>query len=168
MIPVDVPDKWEFTMGEAFPATDPVARWLVTVSLALRDLIWANTKMDEAADEAADDRTQYFRMTCLHLWEIAKFLQETHDAWPEVEAFVDGLPAEARQHLADLRAAVNTEAELGGVGVEAVQIRDFLAHYGQARHPLRPSQERSRHAVERRTLHPRIESSQPRSSLQRT
>lgn len=71
-----------FRMGEVFPANDPVARWVMTLAIALVDLLWAEAKMDQAQAEDDDDsmdRPQYFRMTCLHLWEVV-----SSRSWPRL------------------------------------------------------------------------------------
>ncbi len=127
-----------FRMGDIFPATDPVARWLVTLAIALTELIWADLKMRQAWEveraEAADDppsldQIQYFRLICLQVWEIAKFLQESYYEWPDIKAFVDALPEKAGDHRAALLEAVAHDALLGGIRVELVMARDLRAHY---------------------------------------
>lgn len=64
---------YRFTMGAVFPANDPVARWLVTLSIGLGDLICANMRLDETEDDR--ERTQMFRLSCLNLWETATVLK---------------------------------------------------------------------------------------------
>ncbi len=127
-----------FRMGDIFPATDPVARWLVTLAIALTELIWADSKMRQAWEveraKAADDppsldQIQYFRLICLQVWEIAKFLQESYDQWPDIKAFVHALPEQAGDHRAALLEAVADDALLGGIRVELVMARDLRAHY---------------------------------------
>jgi hypothetical protein len=121
-----------FRFGDVFPASDPVARWLVTLAVALVDLNWVEAKMDQAQAEDDDDsidRPQYFRMVCLQFWEVAKFVEETYDSSPEIRAFVDALPDHVREHFSALRGMVTNDAELGGIRVELVKVRDFRAHY---------------------------------------
>ena len=56
---------YRFRMGEAFPTDDPVARWLVTVSIALNDLVFALRGADEAKED--HELSEFFRLACLRL-----------------------------------------------------------------------------------------------------
>lgn len=120
--------RYEFTIGDAFPADDPVARWLVTISAGLNDLLLANQHFRDSRVE--HETLYFFRLASAHLWEIAKFITETYDSWDEVRAFVDGLPREALEALEAIR-RVGTTGDLSTVGTELVQIRDLFSHYQQ-------------------------------------
>jgi hypothetical protein len=118
--------RYEFTIGDIFPADDPVARWLVTISAGLNDLLLANQHF---RDSRAEHETLYFfRLASAHLWELAKFITETYDSWDEIRAFVDGLQPQAREALEAIRRVAKT-GDLSTVGTELVQIRDLFSHY---------------------------------------
>ena len=114
-------------MGEVFPADDPVARWLVTISVGLNDVVHANRLMDAA--EEGYETAYFFRLASLHLWELTKFIEESHAAWDEIQAFVATLPEKARrEHFRAIEEMGETGA-LASVGKELVQIRDLFVHY---------------------------------------
>lgn len=113
-------------MGEVFPAGDPVARWLVTTSVGLNDVVFANALMEKA--EKGYENLYFFRLASSHLWELAKFITESHDAWEELQKFVGDLPEDARKRFKAIRQIVTT-GELSTVGKELVQVRDLFAHY---------------------------------------
>jgi hypothetical protein len=117
---------YRFRFSEVFPVEDPVARWLVTLSMGFNDVIRTNSKAEEAIDDAAELLSS-FRLASLHLWEIAKFITDTHSNVDEVRAFVDDLPKEAQENLAAIKGLVDTGA--AEIGKQLVQIRDLLAHY---------------------------------------
>ena len=117
---------FKVTMGDVFPADDPVARWLVTRSVGLNDMVLANGLMEKA--EKDYENLYFFRLASSHLWEVTKFITESHDAWPEIQAFVAGLPEDTRKQYAEIQAIVQT-GELAAVGTELVQVRDLFSHY---------------------------------------
>jgi hypothetical protein len=113
-------------MGEVFPADDPVARWLVTMSVGLNDVVFANGLMEKAEKDYED--LYFFRLASSHLWELAKFITDSHDAWDEIQQFVSQLPDDARKRFEAIRQVVTT-GELSTVGKELVQVRDLFSHY---------------------------------------
>jgi hypothetical protein len=117
---------YRFETGKAFPAADPVARWLVTLSIALNDVIFAMKKAEEAQED--HELSEFFRLACLRLWEAAKFVSDTYRQWPEIKAFVDSLPAEARECFSRIEGLI-TEGDDHYIGAELAQIRDLVAHY---------------------------------------
>jgi hypothetical protein len=121
---------YRFEFSDVFPVEDPVARWLVTLSMGFNDVIRANKQAEEAVDDASALLSS-FRLASLHLWEIAKFITDTHSNIEEVRVFVDGLPQEAQQSLAAITELADTGA--AEIGKQLVQIRDLLAHYPEMR-----------------------------------
>lgn len=120
------PRTFKFTMGEVFPPDDPVARWLVTMSVGLNDVVFANRNFEKA--EKGYENVYFFRLASAHLWELAKFINESHAAWKEVQEFVSGLSNEA-QHQLDAIKEIATTGTVATVGTALVQIRDLFAHY---------------------------------------
>ena len=84
-------------MGEVFPADDPIARWLVTMSVGLNDVVLANGLMEKA--EKDYENLYFFRLASSHLWELVKFIAESHDAWEEIQRFVAELSDDGRKHF---------------------------------------------------------------------
>jgi hypothetical protein len=114
----------EFEIGEAFPADDPVARWLTALSISHNDIRHGNLRLVEP-DQPAHEAIYYFRLVASHFKEIAEDLDQAYADWPEVKQFVDGLPTDA---LADFRTvlevASNLEVDLG-------RLRNTSFHYPQ-------------------------------------
>ncbi|HXH33019.1 MAG TPA: hypothetical protein VNJ54_01250 [Plantibacter sp.] len=128
--------RYELTIGDVFPADDPVARWLVTISVGLNDVLFANKKY--AAGDRDFENLYFFRLASTHLWELSKFISQTHGAWEEVQQFVDGLTEGGREHFEAIK-QIATTGDLSTVGTELVQIRDLFGHYQEM-----DSQERDR------------------------
>lgn len=90
----------EFRFGDALPADDPLARWIVKLGMVHNDLVFANLKFLAADDIlAAEEKTvEWFfwhRMTIAYYHEAMTTLKEEQNI-KEVEAFVASLPQEAR------------------------------------------------------------------------
>lgn len=117
---------YEFTIGDVFPVDDPVARWLVTISVGMNDVLLANKKF--IASKLGYEYIYFFRLASTHLWELAKFISQTYGAWEEIRTFVDGLSEEAREHFGAI-AQIAATGDLSTVGTELVQIRDLFGHY---------------------------------------
>lgn len=113
-------------MGEVFPADDPVARWLVTMSVGLNDVVFANRLVVNAKKDY--ENLYFFRLASAHLWELAKLITESHAAWGEIQEFVKGLPEAARNHFESIQ-QIATTGDVATVGTELVQVRDLFAHY---------------------------------------
>jgi hypothetical protein len=116
---------YRFKFSDVFPVDDPVARWLVTLSMGFNDVLQANLQVEAAGEER--ERLSSFRVASLHLWEIAKFIGDTYENIDEVRAFVDDLNEDAQQRLKAIQGLTDTKAF--EVGNRLVQIRDLLAHY---------------------------------------
>lgn len=89
-----------FRDGEAFPADDPLARWLTVCAMALNDLLlvnrWLMPRLQEQI-EAPDYENVYLgRLAGAHLFEVAKFLEVSDRKMPAVRDFVGRLDADAQ------------------------------------------------------------------------
>lgn len=75
-------------IGDVFPADDPVARYLVVVSIALNDVLAATKRLIEGLEKdlPPHDNVYAMRLAASHIWEMLKFLEETESEWPEVAA----------------------------------------------------------------------------------
>ena len=99
-----MPSIW-FKIGEAFPADDPVARFVTVVAMISNDwqrLVQRMVELDDAdcvheaaqAEQAALLIENYRLQAALH-YEAARLLQQAYERFPEVRNFIDGLTPEA-------------------------------------------------------------------------
>jgi len=96
--------------------------------MALNDLVFASRQLKAADPRDGPEASEFFRLTCLHLWELSKFLSETTRDWPEVTAFVGSLPAPARQEMETVIGVGASDALAEGARL-LVTTRDLRAHY---------------------------------------
>jgi hypothetical protein len=114
--------KVEFRIGDAFPADDPVARWLTALAISHNDIRHGTIRLMQP-DLQSHEGVYYFRLIASHFKEIAEDLDNSYAEWDEVTAFVDRLPQEARDDFAAvLDTASELEADLG-------KLRNTLFHY---------------------------------------
>jgi hypothetical protein len=127
--------RFVFKFGDFFPAEDAVAEWVVTLSLAYNDLVLLQEHLEK--DKAIEHRWFYWlRLIIGHFREAARYLRATQRV-PEIEAFVDSLPAHVRAHYDEcLRLYEKNERTIERVRHEA----GF--HYPAMR--VSPSQRRKR------------------------
>ena len=121
-----------FRMGDVFPATDPVARWLVTLALAVEDLLWANKKFEQAHaedDPESMDQVHYFRLVSVRLGGREVSSRDVRQMAGGQGVRRGATRRGPRASLSALQATVSDDAEQGGSRVELVKIRDFRAHY---------------------------------------
>ncbi|MCW2783370.1 MAG: hypothetical protein JWR35_3821 [Marmoricola sp.] len=121
-----------FRIGDAFPADDPIARWATVVSMAINDTIYVNVRMIEG-DLPPELDLYYFRLVAGHFIEVCTWLAETPAQWPEVQTFLDGLPDDARNMLAELQAFASQRHPLHST---LTRSRNTLFHYPTL-HPAR-------------------------------
>lgn len=88
-------------MGDAFPADDAIARWVMNLSIALGDLRIV-AKYATRAEQPVHERIYFVRIFASHLREVAKLVVLDYEQRAEIRAFVEGLPQDAR----DAREAV--------------------------------------------------------------
>lgn len=89
-----MPRYLAFEVTEAFPEGDPLSEWLLTLALAMNDLIVVHDRLVEDQDEP--DKAFYWqRLALSHFTEAGLFLHDTAEV-AEVKAFVESLSDEAR------------------------------------------------------------------------
>jgi hypothetical protein len=94
-----------FPMGEMFPSGDSLARWLVTLALAMNDLTVVHVRLDE--DQDNPELAFYWNQLAIsHFTEAALFLGESADI-EQVSSFVDALPTVAREKYDECLAIFN-------------------------------------------------------------
>lgn len=116
--------KLKFRIGEVFPASDPVARYVTGVAMIAND--WGRLfRLMEAIDEAeAGTRLLLYRLMLSFHVEAVMFLRRTERQFPiEVRRFLDILPAEGLDLHRDLVAAQSVAA------LRAESVRNQSFHY---------------------------------------
>jgi hypothetical protein len=92
-----------FRIGDAFPASDPVARCITVLAMMSNDWLRSNAEMhalDDDAPDAAGRRVTLFRQQASLHHEAAAFIANARKWFPEVDAFIQGLPQEAQDECA--------------------------------------------------------------------
>lgn len=124
-----------FNLGEAFPAGKPVAAFVVALSLAWKDLLYVNVRLvggdatPPAKHEIGDGELRYLvGVAFAHLFEMRTCVAHAREKWPEVGAFLDGLPAAAQDDLRTVLDLNTTEHDW----IEAAlrYLRNQTFHYG--------------------------------------
>jgi hypothetical protein len=103
-----------FKIGEAFPADDPVARFVTVVAMISND--WLRLMHDMWLLDGEDEETQARLLTNYRLqaglhYEAAAFLKTSRSRFSEVRAFVDGLPPRAREEYEQVIGGIDPGSE---------------------------------------------------------
>ena len=88
-----------FKIGDAFPASDPVARFITGLAMISNDWLRVIEDMLELEGDTPEEigqRTSLFRRQAALVYEAATFISDALRMFPHVASFVDGLQAEAR------------------------------------------------------------------------
>jgi hypothetical protein len=92
-----------FNIGEAFPADDPVARFVAVLGMISNDANRSLEQFLEIQDSDADARGRrvaLVRQQASAFYEAALFIGESTRRFPDVKAFVSGLPQEVQDDCA--------------------------------------------------------------------
>jgi len=129
--------EFAFKIGEAFPADDPVARFLVVLAMMSNDLLRLVDLMlaDEGRDPAL--RLFCFRVQTALFFEASSFVRESHRRWPEVKSFVSGLDAAVRTDFERVVGATDRRSPVF-LGEWVGESRNRTFHYPDS-HPMRPA-----------------------------
>jgi len=123
--------RLRFHMAEAFPPSDPVALWVMNLSIALGDL--RIVAIYATRDEQPDAERLYFvRLFASHLREIAKLVAEDHKN-EEVRAFVAALPQPGQDARVEVDRMLHTHPYKHRPDVilwrDLKRVRDDTFHY---------------------------------------
>jgi len=103
-----------FKIGEAFPAADPVARFVTVLAMMSND--WMRLAKQMQSQQVS------------LLVEAAKFIRDAQKRFPELDAFVAALPARARKDRDRVVGAIDpTSKRYRGRWVE--DLRNVTFHY---------------------------------------
>lgn len=123
-------------IGDAFPASDPVARFVTVLAMVSND---ANRSIDELLDldgqkpDAGARRMMLFRQQASFFFEAATFIGEAQRRFPEVAAFVAALSEDARNECARVVGGVDPKSAYY-VGDWLEGHRNVTFHYSEM-HP---------------------------------
>ena len=86
-------------IGDAFPASDPAARFITGLAMISND--WLRSvedmlKLEGNTPEETGRRISLFRQQAAHIHEAASFITDARRMFPQVANFVDGLEVKAR------------------------------------------------------------------------
>jgi hypothetical protein len=121
----------KFTIGKAFPASDPVARFITVLAMMSND--WARLSKQQVGieyfhDDAEGLRLFYFRQQASLHFESAKFIRNARRLFPSIDAFVNALPARARRDCDRVLAGMDPKSKrYQGKWVE--DLRNTSFHY---------------------------------------
>ncbi|MGI9019739.1 MAG: hypothetical protein ACR2G3_03390 [Solirubrobacterales bacterium] len=121
----------EFRIGDAFPADDPVARWITVLAMWSNDFLRMFNWIETAETEGT--RLLGFRLSASAYYEAANHLRTTLRLWPEVKAFADNLGSEAAAEMGQIEASITPGSD-GYLGDWLVEHRHITFHYA-AIHP---------------------------------
>ncbi|HEV7529037.1 MAG TPA: hypothetical protein VGO29_09085 [Solirubrobacteraceae bacterium] len=104
--------RYEMNMGLAFPADEPVARFVVGLAIVnnewLRGMaLMPKVESTEASDEQRGVRAMLARQQAATCFEGIRFVATARERFPEVCSFVDGLNANAQGHYAQVQDAAD-------------------------------------------------------------
>jgi hypothetical protein len=125
-----------FTIGDAFPADDAVARFVTVLAMMSNDwlrLIKQMLDVDDSDDDAAGLRVMSFRYQASLHAEAAGFISDARRMFPEVEQFVAGLSESARAQCQQVLDGLNPTSPRY-LGAWLTSHRNVTFHYPEM-HP---------------------------------
>jgi hypothetical protein len=102
-----------FKIGEAFPARDPVARFITGLAMISNDLLRAledMLRLESDTPEEIGRRVSLFRRQAAAVQEAATFIDDARRMFPEVSSFINGLDGKARAGCEHVTGAVDIKS----------------------------------------------------------
>ena len=96
-----------FRIGDAFPSSEALARWLTGCCMAMNDLVYLNQQLLPRLEGNAPawENVYLARLVGSHLYEAAKFLIEAEKRYRgDLQTFIERLPEEVRRDYEDVKA----------------------------------------------------------------
>jgi hypothetical protein len=103
-----------FRIGHAFPAGDPVARFIAVVAMMSNDWLRLATQMRKihpSDPDAGAVRIMSFRLEAALYYEGARFIADACRRFPEIAAFINDLDDEARQDCEKVMGGVDPRSQ---------------------------------------------------------
>lgn len=123
--------RLKLRMADAFPADDPIARWVMNLSVALGDLRIAS-KYATREEQPDHERIYFVRIFSSHLREISKLLVLNYREREDVRQFVATLPQEGQEARDEVERKLHSTHALRPDAVmwrDLKRIRDDTFHY---------------------------------------
>ncbi|MEN3285196.1 MAG: hypothetical protein V7607_6336 [Solirubrobacteraceae bacterium] len=105
---------WRFTIGEAFSASDSVARFITVVAMMSNDWLRLMSAMLEIEDwhkDAEGLRIMSFRQQAALHHEAAEFMRDAPKRFPKVKRFIEGLEQSAQDACEQIVGGVDPKSE---------------------------------------------------------
>jgi hypothetical protein len=102
-----------FKIGDAFPADDPVARFITGLAMISNDWLRAVEDMFKLSGDTPEEigrRVSLFRRQAALVHEAATFINDAQRMFAEVASFIDQLEAKARDDCACVIGAVDSSS----------------------------------------------------------
>jgi hypothetical protein len=133
-----------FEIGKAFPAEEPIARWLTVCAMALNDILLVHRWLFPAIHNRTPDYVNNYlsRLGAAHLFEAAKFLADS-DRIQEVKDFVAELSQDDQEAYRRLIGLAKTDP---GFPEDLTRARNQFFHYAELL-PQAPDHEKLRAAL---------------------
>lgn len=127
--------RFVFRIGDAFPAGDEVARFVVTLAMMSNDALrsFKQLSLDEGNAEQKGEQMMLFRQQAALYYEAASFIADSAHHYPALAEFLGELPQEARDEHAQLVGGID-RASPHYVGDWLSAHRHVTFHYA-AMHP---------------------------------
>jgi hypothetical protein len=121
-----------FKDGDAFPAEEPLARWLTVCAMALNDLLlvnrWLVPRLSGEIDASGGETVYLGRLAASHFFEVAKFLEKS-DAVDDIRQFVSGLDPDVQGAYEKVKAAGSSNTS--GFAKDLARARNQFFHYSE-------------------------------------
>jgi len=133
-------ERFTFTIGDAFPATDARARFIMGIAMISNDIVRATRLVEGLTEDDPDGpayRMMMFRQHIATLHEAARFITRASRSFPEVAEFVASLPDDAQAAYAKIVAVAKRGTPQHGDGL-IERYRDTTFHYPEI-HPDKAS-----------------------------
>lgn len=102
-----------FKIGDAFPASDPVARFISVLAMMSNDWMRSAQYLLEIEDGSEDEggrRLMLFRLQAALYHEAASFIVDARQRFPSIDVFLDGLAETARDELSQIVGGVDPKS----------------------------------------------------------
>lgn len=132
MIEPPMTNALEFRIGDVFPSSDPVGRWLSVCCMALNDLLFVNRELlPRLQGDAPPWENQYLgRLAGSHLYEASKFLGQAERRYGEdLRPFLDRLPDDAKRNYEAAKAV--GPGNHAPFAEQLARLRNHFFHYAQ-------------------------------------
>lgn len=107
--------RYSFNIGEAFPSSDEVARFVTGLAMSNNEwhrsmAVMPQDDPAEATEEVRGARLMLARQQAATCYEAIDFIDSARRQFPQVASFIDGLGPEAQEHFSHIKEAVDPKS----------------------------------------------------------